>query len=497
MVSTCTDRTGLRRFSFASALLTAWAATVSAVPANYDQPLDRPFTLRNPKPLVLEDEYARQLREGAPMTFIFPRPCQAENDSSAACGGPHGATFSHPGGGRGISFSPQAGYEYRRLGENVNAFEIGLLSTGRAGPVSFHLDTRMFTELHENFDHSSYDREFLEKQDQDASGSLAYTSYSRFRAHASYDVPWGRFTAGKDAVHWGPGLYHNLVFSRDAIPFRHLTFSTSIGPFSVMSLYGSLLTGRNWEGDMSHASRSIYAHRYEWRMGGDWLLGISEQLVLHDAEAPFAFLPMIPLFIAKAEEKEALNNGNIAADLCWRFLDRFRLYSEFFIDDMQSPTSLFDDSWGNKWAWMAGGQWIWSRGPLQGGMVAEYSRLEPWVYTHYKANTSQTAHFDYPLGNQVGPNSQTLTAKAWAAGMSGLTYSCRVDWRWKGADPGSGINDEFYSTGLTRKVFLEGIDSPAFSATPSITWQWRKYSLGAWLEIGEATTGSASILYRY
>lgn len=472
-------------------------AAAASGSANYDQPLDRPYTLRNPDPLALEREYGRMLRAGGPMSFIYPRPCLSETDSSRVCGAPHGLAYAGADGGKALNLSPQAGYAYRRFGDNAQAAEAGLLATGWMGPISFSLDTRMYTELHDDTGHASFDREFMEKQDESSSGALAYTSYSRFRAHMSIDLPWGRLKAGKDAVHWGPGLYNNLSFGQEAIPFRHVAYQANLGPLSVISLYGILAAGRDWETDTTRESRSLYAHRYEWRIGRDWLLGISEQLVLYGAEAPFAFLPVIPLFIAKAEEKEALNNGNLAVDVAWRFRRRLRIYSEFFLDDMQSPASLFNASWGNKWAWMAGSHWSGGVGNLEAGAALEYARLEPWVYSHYRAHTAQTAHFDFPLGNQGGPNSQTVTAKVYGARPEGGSLSLRVDLRWKGGDHGSGINDEFFTSPRAEKRFLYGVGSPEPHATLSLAYPWNRASFGAQLGIGSVITGTASVLFRY
>ena len=55
-------------------------------------------------------------------------------------------------------------------------------------------------------------------------------------------------------------------------------------------------------------------------------------------------LPVIPLFMIKTTQVERSNNGNLAFDASWRLPGRLRIYSEFLIDDIQSPTALFDDT---------------------------------------------------------------------------------------------------------------------------------------------------------
>jgi hypothetical protein len=67
-----------------------------------------------------------------------------------------------------MRISPLIGYEYRYLNENVHARDFGVITEGRSGPVSFYLDARMYTEQQEDAQHVSYDREFVEHQDEEA-----------------------------------------------------------------------------------------------------------------------------------------------------------------------------------------------------------------------------------------------------------------------------------------------------------------------------------------
>lgn len=410
------------------------------------------------------------IAEGTPESFIFPRACERVIDSTRVCRDPSGWSFGDSLRGQGLSVGPVAGYEYRGRRDYAHALDFGMLSTGKTGALAFHLDARMFVEMQEKFHHASYDREIVDRQDEEASGTVAYSSYSRYRSNLTLDLPWGRFTAGRDAAHWGPGLFGNLVFHQDAVPFNQVTWLLDLGPVSVITLYGRLaIRGDSLGGlDYGRDTRSIFAHRYEWRAARNLVLGMSEQLVTYDSEEPFGLLPITPLFILKGSGVERDNNGNIAFDAAWRIVGRGRVYSEFFIDDLQSPTSLFDDFWANKWAWMAGMHWIFPAGPAEGGAVAEYARVEPWVYTHYTPGTAQTAHYGHPLGIQAGPNSQTLILKAYLRSGEAWYASTRMDLAWKGTDPGSGLDDSVTrAMEDTPKEFIRGVGFPEIRFVPN------------------------------
>lgn len=484
---------GLAGLAFA----TLAAMPLPAAPVNPDATLDRPYTLRPAEPAPLEREHARLLDSGAALSFTFPRPCISELDSSRICHDvTRGLVLADSTQDRRVRFSPLADLEYRRLGENVGAFAMGLEADGHSGPVSFYLDARMYTEGHEDPEHTSYDRDFVERQNERQSGSVAYSSYSRFRSSLSYDFSWGRLTAARDAAHWGPGMFHSFVFNQAAVPFNQLAFTTHLGPLTVRSLYGQLATGTDWESDTTGYRRSIYAHRYEWRATQNLLLGVSEQIVLHKAEAPFAFLPVVPLYIAKAGEKENLNNGNLAGDLYWRLPGAFALYGEFLLDDIQSPATLFNDDWGNKWAMLAGAHAARDMGGRSAGLVLEYARVEPWVYTHKVPRGSQTAHFDQPLGNPLGPNSQAMTAKAYLRRESAWYASARMDMTWKGTDRGSSLLDLADST-VVRKRFLEGVGEPEVRIEPYLWVRLGPVSAFASTAFGSRFEAVAGVSIRY
>lgn len=437
--------------------------------ASPNLPLDHPTTLKNREPFLVEREYHRMIEAGGPASFILPRPCERSLDSSRVCEDPSGWTFQDSARGQALSLSPVAGYEFRRLQDHANAFDFGAVASGYTGPMSFRLDARMFTELHEDFQHPSYDREIVDRQDVQASGSVAYSSYSRYRASLGYDSPWGRWTVGRDAVHWGPALFTNLTFNQASVPFNLAAWATDLGPVSIITIYGQLTIHGDSLGTLnySHDTRSLYAHRYEWRATGDLLLGLGEQLVAFDREEAFAFIPIIPLFILKGTGLESSNNGNISADISYRLRGRGRLYSEFFIDDLQSPTSLFNDFWANKWAWMAGAHFIRSIKGVEAGAILEYSRVEPWVYTHYDPNSAQAANQGHPLGNPLGPNSQSLIQKVYTRKKESWYASLMLEMQWKGKDLGSGLNDSVTKAVEERpKEFIQGIDSPDLLFTP-------------------------------
>ena len=178
-----------------------------------------------------------------------------------------------------------------------------------------------------------------------------------------------------------------------------------------------------------------------------------------------------------SRDAENSNNGALAMDFNYRLFNLVRIYTEFFLDDMESPISLVkNDNIEAKWAWMAGvqaGHDFKVKGHLlEVGTLAEYARVEPYVYSHFIKNTAQMAHLGYPLGNQGGPNSQTIDWNVYARLDKHIYASLRNTWFWKGTDYGSAVNDTtpHHNHMKIHKKFLDGAKMQ-YSLTPALAYE--------------------------
>lgn len=298
----------------------------------------------------------------------------------------------------------------------------------------------------------------------------------QYTGHIAYKLDWIQFKAGYDREHLGPGVYNNLVFNRSSFPYDMMFINLDLGPLHVYSFYGALRVAPwGWKVPMGipepvreqlvssmSKDRDVYGHRYEYR-GKSLTLGISEATFLYDNNQPWLFVPTVPLFMEKGNFSEDTNNGELSFDAEYKIRGLGRIYTEFLLDDMESPISLIrNDNIEAKWAWMAGiqldkdfdlfGQRLWA------GTIAEYARVEPYVYSHFVANSAQAAHAARPIGNPNGPNSQAIDWSIYAQYGKRFRAVLHNKWLWKGTDTGSELNDVTPSTNhyKTPKRFLKG-----------------------------------------
>lgn len=379
-----------------------------------------------------------------------------------------------------------------RGGEALNdtiwpSIDGGLYIRGFADSVDFVLDARIYNEGHFAKKLQSYDGEFLEHQKAENNDGIDYTSYARYRTHFAFNYDWIRVDLGRDVMHWGPGYYNNLTLNQFALPYNMLSVDMQFGPLRVLSFAGDLRIFKSMNMKNVDSTRYVFGHRYELAIGNG-TFGISELQILFNNLKPWLFVPTAPLFMEKGNFSEDSNNGALAFDFNYRLFNAVRFYTEFFLDDMESPMSLVkNDNIEAKWAWMAGFQAAHDfrvKGKLiEAGTIGEYARIEPYVYSHFHKNTAQIAHLGRPLGNQNGPNSQVIDWTIYGRFDQHIFAAVRNTWYWKGTDYGSAVNDTTPRQNHMNlpKKFLDGAKME-YSITPSVSYEGVYISL-----LGELT----------
>ena len=451
---------------------------------------ERPYTLRSLDYAPLLNRFHDITTGSAEQSFFYPRI-----DS----------TFRTPGNRYELNVRPMLAFDMRggkALGDTIMAFEGGLHLSGYIDSAEFWLDARIFSESHSAKPPKSWDREFLENQgNKDIEGEVEYSSYARYRGHFAMRFGWAVLDFGRDAQHWGPGYYNNLSLNQGSVPYNQIALTTKIGYLSVRSLYADLDAGKNSMG--KKASRNLYGHRYELNFE-NLTLGVSEITILYDLNHYFLFVPIVPLFAEKGNYSEDNNNGTISFDINYRFPFGLRIYGEYLLDDMESPTSLFrNDNIEAKWAGMAGAAYAMNFRDWKIGGIAEYARVEPYTYSHFHPNTAQVAHLDYPLGVQSGPNSQNIDLVIYGTHAKHFTAQVKQEWSWKGSDYGSAINDTTPTSGhyKTAKRFLRNADGSRakmeYTLTPAVAWMSKHYAISAEYSLFDKNAFCSRIMFMW
>lgn len=261
-------------------------------------------------------------------------------------------------------------------------------------------------------------------------------TWDLFAANVSYQLKPVKLMAGFDYLEWGPARRNHVILrgenniyrpwqdssSRifDAAPTPYFGYQFKIGPV-VYTQYAAKLFEKKGEG------KYLHAHRLDLNLPKNITLGLSETSLYGTTTEPagsnpnedadstsrefeWAYvIPFIP-YVFQEHLQGDQDNISLAFDLSVRTIPHWEFYGELLWDDMKSPTSMFDDGWwGNKWATTLGlaRDSLWA-GPVMFDWFTEYTRVEPWVYTHHKGGGYTYASYAQSLGSDLGPNSQEI-----------------------------------------------------------------------------------------
>jgi len=217
-------------------------------------------------------------------------------------------------------------------------------------------------------------------------------------AYWTWQNTWFRVQAGRDEIAWGPGYHGGLSLSGNTPAAELIRINAFFRRFSFSYVHAFLRSNLG--------SKYLAGHRLDFMVEPSLYLGATETVVYGGRDVQFAYLnPIMPIHIAQHHLGDK-DNKTISLDLTWTPWFGGKLYGEFFIDDMTSTESLIR-YFGNKFAFLLGGQFINPLRIADTDLRIEYARVEPYVYSHYDSINIYT-NYNQLIGHWLGPNADGL-----------------------------------------------------------------------------------------
>ncbi len=242
-------------------------------------------------------------------------------------------------------------------------------------------------QLRRNFNFSDLNQEYFDLTE-------AYVS-------ASWD--WGSAALGKEKRMIGSGHSSQLLLSTNAQPFDAIQLGVHAGAFRFFFLHGFLLSEKQvvQNGRPYYDSKYVAMHRAEADIAGTLRFGVYESVVYSEREVDPAYLNPVNFYKSAEHAGGDRDNPMLGFDLATLFIPGWQVYGSWLIDDVDF-SRLGDEWWGNKFIWQGG---VLNSSLLPNTDLAlEYTRIEPYVYTHRHAGNQYTHHGD-ALGLEIAPNS--------------------------------------------------------------------------------------------
>ncbi|MBP9191143.1 MAG: hypothetical protein KBF96_01185 [Ignavibacteria bacterium] len=268
---------------------------------------------------------------------------------------------------------------------------------GDSGDVTFarNTDPKLFAQNKFQFEQRNYD---------------TFDGYLRFRAKDE----WLAITVGRSPVYQGFGFIDRLYLSDNTVAFDYLRLDLGYKAVRYSFMYGSL------KGDSLGrpiGSKNIATHRLDVSLGDAFRMGFFESVTI--ADNPFSFTFLNPIsFLTSAELNKATqsgpqnnNNSIMGLDAMVFPVKNLAIQGSMLIDDLEFST-LFKDNENitNKFGFQFGLQWAKAFTLPDMDLKAEYTYLDPFVYTHVSNKTMYT-HWDLHLGHHLDPNSDEIAFK--------------------------------------------------------------------------------------
>lgn len=233
-------------------------------------------------------------------------------------------------------------------------------------------------------------------------------------ASVRYDAGIIGVMLGRERLEWRESLGPSLFLSDNAPLFNFLRIDLSYRAVSYNYIHGTVLFHNFREID---ENKYFVANRFEFSVFGNRLQVGFNQTTMYSRSVPeLGYL--IPFNILEATERNLGDRdaSMIGFDVAVRPFRSVEIRTGAFFDDIQFDKS-FTRAWNNMWSIHAGILYTEPFGIPDIDLLANYTRIEPHVYSHHRVPYLHHEHDGFLLGHPLGPNSDEVLARiVWRPG---------------------------------------------------------------------------------
>ncbi len=245
--------------------------------------------------------------------------------------------------------------------------------------------------------------------------------YEEVDAAVSYSSKYVDLTIGRFSNYWGCGKTGSIILSNKAPSYPQVMLRAKFNNWLRFVYFHGWLesnikddstsylipagNNENFERDL-YKKKYVAAHRLEITPGKRFTLGLSELLYYGEREPELVYFIPIMLFWSAQRYTNDQDNELIGMDYEWIPADGIKTYGSLLIDEI-SLSKMFDKE--NSHNYIAYQLGLYLVDPLVTGLDlrAEYTHLNPWVYTH-KFPINVVSSDDYWMGYWTGQNADNL-----------------------------------------------------------------------------------------
>ena len=211
---------------------------------------------------------------------------------------------------------------------------------------------------------------------------------------------------GREDVTLGYGYGSKLILSGDNPSMDFIKFNFDYGIINYTSLHASTVGYFSFTPEERYTK--YFAHNHlKLKFNNLFDIGIGETMIYSGRGIELGYLSPVAFYKFIEMEIQDRDNGNLYFDLQTKFVKNLELQATFLLDE-NILSNLGDlEKYTNKTAYQLGAFWYQPLNINDLSLILEYTRIRPYVYTHFDIKNNYTA-FGANLGHRIGPNADEL-----------------------------------------------------------------------------------------
>jgi hypothetical protein len=240
--------------------------------------------------------------------------------------------------------------------------------------------------------------------------------------YGRYDGKFFSVQLGRERLLWGNGFDQKLMVSDNARVFDFVRVDAQYKAFKYTFIHGWLLGNSSTIyfripqdttysfSEPTVADKFFAAHRFELSFPRLFDIAFEEMYMYSNRSVDLAYLNPFVLLESVQRARGERDNGQWAFDIQTHFIPSLELHGTLLFDDIHIP-GIFSNKWYDLHAWQAGGVWADPLGVANITLFLDYTRIEPWVYSHERSRDNNFTNNGVILGPPIGPNADSWAAK--------------------------------------------------------------------------------------
>ena len=237
-------------------------------------------------------------------------------------------------------------------------------------------------------------------------GNYSFTTgYIKYHSEPFDDMNLS-IQVGREHKTVGYGYGSKLMLSGDNPPLDFIQFAFDYGIVNFTSIYGSTV-GKFSRNKDARFTKYWAFNRLKLKFENLFDVGIGESIVYSGRGVELGYLTPVGFYKFIEMSLQDRDNANLYLDFQSGFIKNLEFQATFLLDE----NILFNlnelDQYINKTAYQLGAFWYQPFSIYDLSLVLEYTRIRPFVYTHFDSLNTYTA-FGKNLGHRIGPNADEL-----------------------------------------------------------------------------------------